>query len=424
MEASQLQSNSVACAVSRTERDQAAGRPHYGAVGSESTSGRIISATGGHGRARPARGVRTRRFGEEPHARLSGVPEGDETDDGGVRQPDTAMHSAVPPRIFFTVLAWAVMSPLLILGPQLGKDVLALPKSIPAHQWQWTGSNLAPPSPHILKGAHLAQVSQRGIAKLSAATAGATADASGIGSTARDAVLRGGSDDLLRTLSTIQNSNDAMMGGASGPDRVRIQQTHDGVEIVKVGRRSIWNYGPFVFTLGVMVSILAKLLIAQPLAKAGTDLLLMWAGTQAPAQDSEEYYGYVYLERDEEFGGPSPRSTSSQRNSTSSFPATAIASSSTVASQAVTPRLSVGEPHSRPHSTESKRSSSGRKKWGVTLDLPDTGVASFGASHPQPLPRARNLTAETPLPILSPESALTSPGDTLMSDLGEDAPRT
>jgi len=232
-------------------------------------------------------------------------------------------------------------------------------------------------------------------------------DPAGIGDAVKNAVSHTGGDNLLRTLSSPPTLRDGMFGDSLGPDHVGIQRTPYGTEIVRVGHTSIWNWGPFIFTLGVMVSILAKLLIAQPLAKMGTDLLLMWAGTQESKETSEEYYGYVYLERDEEFGGPS-----SQRAKSS--PATGRAVSSTAASQAVTPRHSLGDSGSRPVSCDSKRSSSGRKKWPVTLDLPQHG-AGFNSSLPQPA--AQPVTASTPLPTLSPESGLTTPGESLISDL-------
>jgi len=348
--------------------------------------------------------------------RLSGVPEGDETEEGERKREQLAgaraLHSAVSPRMFFSLLAWAVMAPLLVLGPQLGKDAIA-------------ARNRGLKAPNLTTiGPHLVQISQNGIAKLSAQQAHVPS-ASGISSAITDAVAKSGGEDLLRTLATIQQSDEAMMGGPLGPEHVRTQQTQQGTEIVKVGRRSIWNYGPFVFTLGVMVSILAKLLIAQPLAKVGTDLLLMWAGTQEPEQVSAEYYGYVYLERDEEFGGPSPWSTASQRTNASKGAAAVV--SSTAASQAVTPRHSISEASSNRNSTDSssnrnltqKCSLSAKKKWPVSLDLPDHGVSS---SLPLSAPRGAAPGASlnisgTLLPLLSPDSALTSPGETLMRDL-------
>ena len=246
--------------------------------------------------------------------------------------------------MFFSLLVMAIIAPLMVVGPALGREAIKI--YLPAHQWMGAASRTTKTGgvPNLLKGAHLAQISQKGIAKLSESQPHVTAG--GVVNAVKDAVASHGGDDLLRTLATIQQSDDAMMGGPLGPEHVRMQQTQQGTEIVKVGRRSIWNYGPFVFTLGVMVSILAKLLIAQPLAKVGTDLLLMWAGTQEPNENSEEYYGYVYLERDEDFGGPSPRSTASQRTPssvTSAKGAPSALPSSTVASQAVTPRHSLGE---------------------------------------------------------------------------------
>jgi len=363
---------------------------------------------------------RGRRGATRSAHRLSGVPEGDETEEGERKRQQVAgaraLHSAVSPRMFFSLLAWAIMAPLLVLGPQLGKDATA------ARKW-WGNRGVQAPNLTTI-GPHLVQISQNGIAKLSAQQAHVPS-ASGISSAITDAVAKSGGEDLLRTLATIQQSDEAMMGGPLGPEHVRTQQTQQGTEIVKVGRRSIWNYGPFVFTLGVMVSILAKLLIAQPLAKVGTDLLLMWAGTQEPEQVSAEYYGYVYLERDEEFGGPSPRSTASQRTNASKGAAAVV--SSTAASQAVTPRHSISEASSNRNSTDSssnrnsteKCSLSAKKKWPVSLDLPDHGVSS---SLPLPAPRGAAPRASlningTPLPLLSPDSALTSPGETLMRDL-------
>lgn len=355
---------------------------------------------------------------------LGRVPEDDETDEGERTGEHVAraLPSAVPPRMFFLLIAWAVMAPLLVLGPQLGKDVMAAAK--PGHEWQWM--HIGAPSPNLMMGggAHLAQISQNGIAKLSVQHA-QMPSASGISSAITEAVAKSGGDDLLRTLSTIQKSDEGMMEGPLGPEQVHTQQTQQGTEIVQVGRRSIWNYGPFVFTLGVMVSILAKLLIAQPLAKVGTDLLLMWAGTQEPEQNSEEYYGYVYLERDEEFGGPSPlsaRSTEKKRTHTST--GTAAAVSSTSASLAVTPRHSIGEASSNRNSTDSKRSLSGKKRWPVSLDLPDHGVSS---SQPRAAAQTVGVPLDasgTPLPLLSPDSALTSPGETLMNELDFSTPMT
>jgi len=379
-------------------------RPSYGATGLPV-----------HGRA-SAQGRRVpRRTGGSGHPRLSDVPEGDEgTDEGWERDHRSGARggrsilSTVPPRMFFSVLALPVLAPLVVLGPRLGKDALVVPAAIPAHRWSTTSAG-----PNLVKGAHLAQISQHGLKKLSAQQV--QLDAKDLGKAVSEAVAKGGGEDLLRTFGTVvKDDDDAMVIGPAGPEAARMQQTQQGPEIIRAGRTSIWNYGPFVFTLGVMVSILVKMLIAQPLAKVGTDMLLLWAGTQEQAQDSEQYYGYVYLERDEEFGGPTPRSNSSQRarNSTP-----AVNSSRTLASEAVTPRRqSLGDANMSRGSVDSKRSSSGKKKWPVTLDLPDHG-ATFGASHPQQAPAATNGAAETPLPVLSPESALTSPGETLISDL-------
>jgi len=384
-------------------------RPSYGATGLPV-----------HGRA-SARGGRRlpRRTGGEGHPRLTGVPEGDEeTDEGWERENrrgargGSSTLATVPPRMFFSLLALPVLAPLVVLGPQLGKDALVVPATIPVHRWSTNSAG-----PNLVKGAHLAQISQHGLKKLSAQQV--QLDAKDLGKAVSEAVAKGGGDDLLRTFGSVVRGDDAMVMGPSGPEDARMQQTQQGPEIIRAGRTSIWNYGPFVFTLGVMVSILAKMLIAQPLAKVGTDMLLMWAGTQEQAQDSEQYYGYVYLERDEEFGGPTPRSNGSQRarNSTP-----AVNSSRTLASEAVTPRRgSFGDASMSRGSVDSKRSSSGKKKWPVTLDLPDHR-GTFGASNPQQAQPAMHGAAETPLPVLSPEvlspeSALTSPGETLIGDL-------
>jgi hypothetical protein len=377
------------------EREQTAGCPHYGAAGPPSVA---------HGRARHAGGQGSLRFGpshsgnraERLIGRLSGVPEGDEMNEGGGMGRGGAL-AVVPPRMYFSLIVWAVMAPLLVLGPHLGQFALEVPKSLPAHQWQWTDDRVHVP-PHVVKGAHLAQVSQAGIAKLNSMAV--SVDPAGV---------RG--DNLLRTLSSQPRTSDGMVGGSLGPNQVGVQRSPYGTEIVRVGHHSIWNWGPFIFTVGVMVSILAKLLIAMPSSKMGTDLLLMWAGTQQSTETPEGYYGYVYLERDEEFGGPSP-----QRIKAGEGPRTPKgAASSTAASQAVTPRHSIGDTGSRPVSCDSKRSTPGRKKWPVTLDLPEGGGVSLCSSLPQPA-QAKNLQP-TPLPTVSPESALTSPGETLLSDL-------
>lgn len=393
------------CREEGCSSDEVSGRPHYGATG----AGQV-----GHGRPRQARGGRARRSGDDGHARLSGVPEeGDETDERGDKGDDARGRfgkQSVPPRMFFSLLVMAMMAPIVVLGPALGREALALPSQLPAHRW--LGAAYRTGAPNLIKGAHLAQISQKGILKLTAAQPQVSAD--GMVDAVKDAAATHGGDDLLRTLATIQQSDDAMMGGPLGPEHVRMQQTQQGTEIVKVGRRSIWNYGPFVFTLGVMVSILIKLLIAQPLAKVGTDLLLMWAGTQESNENCEQYYGYVYLERDEKFGTASQGTTSSV---TSAKGEPSALPSSTVASEAVTPRHSFGESisnlNSRHNSADLKRSSSGKKKWPVTLDLPEHGThgAPFAASLPQP------AASQIPLLIFSPDSALTAPGESLMTDL-------
>ncbi|MFN9939163.1 MAG: hypothetical protein ACK56I_06785, partial [bacterium] len=103
-------------------------------------------------------------------------------------------------------------------------------------------------------------MSQAGIAKLNSMAV--SVDTAGIGG-----------DNLLRTLSSQPRANDGMVGGSLGPNQVGVQRSPYGTEIVRVGHHSIWNWGPFIFTVGVVVSILAKLLIAMPSSKMGTDLL-------------------------------------------------------------------------------------------------------------------------------------------------------
>ena len=424
------QEKDAAAAAAGGDAEQSARRPHYGTTGlalpPHPTSAGLATASG--------RGVRRgpRRAESDGRSRLIRVPEGDEeTDEGwegdqarGLRQAQERRRlPTVQPRMFFSLLALPVLVPLVLIGPRLGKDALKVPAAIPAHQWQWLGFK-AVAAPSMVRGAHLAQISQDGLKKLSAKQV--QLDAKDLGKAVSDAVAKGGGDDLLRTFGTAPKSDEAMVVGPSGPEAARMQQTQQGAEILRAGRTSIWNYGPFVFTLGVMISILAKMLIAQPLAKVGTDVLLMWAGTQEQAHDSEQYYGYVYLERDEEFGGPSPRSAGSAPKTRISTPT--VHSSRTHASEAVTPRRSTGDPNGsmQRDSVDSKRSSSGKKKWPVTLDLPEHGAsASFGTSRPQPVAlngggaSALPARPDAPLPVLSPDSALTSPGETIISQLDD-----
>ena len=382
-----------------------------------------------HGRARQFRagGVRRNRAVDGHYSqRLSGVPEGDETqEDGAPATGARLLQTAVPARMFFSVIAWSVMAPLIIMGPRLGKDMLDAPKQLPAHQWMWT-SVQAPARekalPVFLKGSHLTQISQNGLAKLSAKQT--QVDAAGLGRAVADAVTNGGGDDLLRTFGTFgtiqHHGDDAMgIGPAGDPEQVRMQQTQQGTEIVKVGRRSIWNYGPFVFTLGVMLSVLAKLLIAQPLAKFGTDLLHMWAGTQQPTPLAEEYYGYVYLEREEEYiPGITPRSSAAK---TPEAPAQSATEnkvprpiSSAAASEAETPRVSLGMLEAAPSTPKSSpaaahRLSSGKKRWSVTIDVPEPAESPVGLVAS--IPRDSSSASDRP------SGARTSPGDSLMKEL-------
>ena len=431
----------------------AAGRSSYGSAAAAPAP--FVAYTA---RVRPLRAssgrARTHRMAEDVDGKrslLSDVPEeADGVEGEGVDQDERGrgsapvLQSGVPARMFFSLLAWAVMAPLIVLGPRLGKDALAVPQVLPPHQWGggWFSTSVAVPARSaprklkgMMKGAHLAQISQHGIAKLNARET--KAEAAGLGKAVAEAVTQGGGDDLLRTFGTLRGDavNDGMEFDQSGVAEARIQSTQQGTEIVKVGRQNIWNYGPFVFTLGVMLSVLAKLLIAQPLAKAGTDLLHMWAGAQQPVENPEEYYGYVYLERDEEFGGPTPRgvtsATAGVQPSTDSKRATASTVASTVASQSVTPRHSQGEAsaHATPkatHTTPSRarysagsRPGSSGKKWAVTLDLPETVPARQSPLTNGVVGTAgdgRGVSA-SPLPLVSPDTAMTKKGESLVSQL-------
>jgi len=410
------------------------GRAHYGATGA---AGHIPIAPS----RKQWRGARPRRYVGEGIFQLSGVEEGDETSEGAERGPSTErvkQKAAVPARMFFMLIALAAMAPLLVIGPVIGKEAVALPSKIPAHQWAWMDVKAGRgQAPHLMKGAHLAQITQKGVAKLKEAQA--QVSASGIENALKDAIGKRGGEDLLRTLAKIQRADDAMMGVSVLPGQHHTQQMQQGLpqsaeEVVKVGHRSIWNYGPFIFTVGVMVSILAKLLFAQPLAKLATDLLMSWAGTQELAENSQEYYGYVYLERDEEFAAPSPRSTTSKNSRMDSqrTHATTLSGAMTTTnsqSQFATPRPASGDMSKArltPLSTGSQRASSGKKKWPVSLDLPEHGARhlSFSSSMPQPAPGSAigaSAGMNDPLPIVSPDSCpseasgLTSAGESIIT---------
>ncbi len=234
------------------KREQVAGRPHYG------TTEQLPAA---HGRARNGGGHGAVRFGPAKY-RLSGVPEGDETDEGAGSPRGCPPQAAVPPRMYLSLMAWAVMAPLLVLGPQLGRYALEAPASLPAHQWQWIGVHVPP---RVVKGAHLVQVSQKGIAKLNSMPV--SVDPAGIGEAVKNAVSHTGGDNLLRTLSTPPSLRDGMVGDSLGPDHVGIQRTPYGTEIVRVGHTSIWNWGPFIFTLG------ARAAGADDRQRAGRDVV-------------------------------------------------------------------------------------------------------------------------------------------------------
>ena len=53
----------------------------------------------------------------------------------------------------------------------------------------------------------------------------------------------------------------------SGADKGFLQADNDSMP------KSIWKFGPFVMFAGVIISLLAKLLLAQPCAKLSTDAL-------------------------------------------------------------------------------------------------------------------------------------------------------
>lgn len=226
---------------------------------------------------------------------------------GSVRTPEGfhVVARRVPARIYLTSVALAGLAPLLIVAPICGKFVERIPASIPPVRWSWTETPVRP-SPHL--------------------------------------VTRNQQWLAFAAHHHSQLEDAAPLQPADSPADSELPSE------IADPPRSIWSFGPFIMSVGILVSVLLKLFCAPYFAKCFTEFLRSLLQAQLPEDTAV-------------------------RAATAA--PTVVASPCPAASA---PQLHTGS-SSRPNSSP-RRS----PKWPCSLDLPDTTSRSTGGwpQNPQP----------------------------------------
>uniref|UniRef100_A0A7S0N3L2 Uncharacterized protein n=1 Tax=Cryptomonas curvata TaxID=233186 RepID=A0A7S0N3L2_9CRYP len=209
-------------------------------------------------------------------------------------------------RILISCVALAALSPLLLVGPSCGKYMRKIP-SIPPVRWTWTQS-LVRPDPHLIAS------NQQRLA--------------------------------------FANSNHQNKLSATDESNLIIEERD-----MAIAPRSIWTFGPFVMSVGILVSVLLKLFCAPYFAKYFTDFLRALLHSQLQDDDS--------LRRASAVPGAPP---------------TASVAATTTTPVPAAPAAGVC---SQPRPSSSPRRS---PKWPCSLDLPETNSRGSGGRPQPPMP--------------------------------------
>eukprot|EP00286_Rhodomonas_abbreviata_P011613 CAMPEP_0181316890 /NCGR_PEP_ID=MMETSP1101-20121128/16136_1 /TAXON_ID=46948 /ORGANISM="Rhodomonas abbreviata, Strain Caron Lab Isolate" /LENGTH=332 /DNA_ID=CAMNT_0023424167 /DNA_START=114 /DNA_END=1112 /DNA_ORIENTATION=+ len=239
-------------------------------------------------------------------------------------------------------ILFSASAPFLLLAPEIDKSVKALPTLLPSQKWgftrSWGGRTYEIEPSNIQQHSHAFQ---------------AVNSASQLGSKA------------------VHRSSGAIKAADSGSSQLADNQTSisDPVQADEgTGRHSIFSFGPFMFSVGLLLAIIIKLICAPPCAKAGTDFWNSFMRSQ--------------LEKDEALGAAQQQQQQQQQNSARSSNTTPHRENST-------------------RSSDSKRSSDGGR-WPCKLDLPDAPTpsplrkASYSKQPPANIPGAPAANLEAP----------------------------
>eukprot|EP00960_Hanusia_phi_P044302 756574-Hanusia_phi.AAC.1 len=233
------------------------------------------------------------------------------------------------------LLGMCLFLPVLMIGRSAGKELLSINwKGIfPPHKWSWTQwsaenkrqvtvSSVANHMKMVARGTTLQ-------AKTKKPTEGGTLHSSS------------------NKLSAVENTQSSSGKSTSGQD-----ETLKNGE----GHHSIWAFGPFVFSVGIVLSILIKLVCSLPLSKFASEMLFELANVPEEEGDLESA---ALLDEDEGRGRSSDRTS---RSSHSSVKQTGQRADS--ARESFTPSVA----SSGGLSTGSAKKDG--KKWPCSLDLP------------------------------------------------------
>mmetsp|Transcript_55551 Transcript_55551/g.130104 ORF Transcript_55551/g.130104 Transcript_55551/m.130104 type:complete len:328 (-) Transcript_55551:83-1066(-) len=231
---------------------------------------------------------------------------------------------------------FAVTAPFLLLGQELDQTAKDLPTMIPAQRWSFTSGwgNIA--------YNHNSQ---------SQSQFQAVEHASKLGSRA------------MHVSSTTIHAADK--GSSQLADNRTISE--EGVEIAHPGHHSLLAFGPFMFSVGLLLSIIIKLLCAQPCAKTSTDLLHAFMRDQ--------------LEKEEAFSSERDPALPSDNSSARETPRQGSARDRDSASR---------------QSSQPRSSGRGSDRWPCKLDLPD-------APTPTPIKEAERASSANPWDTLELE---------------------